>query len=105
MYQIIDLDKWHRKSQYDFFKNYDMPFFNITANVDVSNLKIFCKNNDLPFFLSSLFFSIKAANEIEEFRYRIKDDGVICYDKIDAGSTVLMDDNSFSFVILNILMI
>lgn len=97
MYQEIDLNKWNRKSQFDFFKDYDIPFFNITANVDVTNLHRFCKNRNLPFFLSSLFFSTKAINEIEEFRYRIKDNGVICYDKIDAGSTILMDDNTFSF--------
>ena len=97
MYKEVDLNKWNRKSQFDFFKDYDIPFFNITANVDVTNLHLFCKNRDLPFFLSSLFYSTKAINEIEEFRYRIKEDGVICYDKIDAGSTILMDDNTFSF--------
>jgi len=97
MYKEIDLNNWNRKSQFDFFKDYDIPFFNITANVDVTNLYQFCKNKNLPFFLSSLFFLTKAINEIEEFRYRIKGDGVICYDKIDAGSTILMDDNTFGF--------
>ncbi len=97
MYQQIDLNNWKRKSQFDFFKDYDIPFFNITVNVDITNLHQFCKSRELPFFLSSLFFSTKAINAIKEFRYRIKGDGVICYDKIDAGSTILMDDNTFSF--------
>jgi len=97
MYQEIDLKKWNRKSQFDFFKDYDIPFFNITANVDITNLHLFCKSRGVPFFLGSFFFSTKAINEIEEFRYRIKDDGVICYNKIDAGSTILHDDNTFSF--------
>jgi len=97
MYKEIDLNNWKRKSQFDFFKDYDIPFFNITADVDVTNLHRFCKSQKSPFFLSLLFYSTKAINEIEEFRYRIKGDGVICYDKIDAGSTILMDDNTFSF--------
>jgi len=97
MYRHIDLNSWNRKSQFDFFKDYDIPFFNITANVDVSNLQQFCKQEGLPFFLSSLFYSIKAVNAVEAFRYRIKGEGVVCYDKIHAGSTILFDDNTFGF--------
>ena len=97
MYKDINLNKWNRKSQFDFFKDYDIPFFNITANVDVTNLHKYCKSKNLPFFLSSLFFSIKAVNAVEAFRLRLKDKGVICYDKIHAGSTILFDDNTFGF--------
>ena len=95
MYRYIDLNSWNRKSQFDFFKDYDIPFFNITANVDATNLQQFCKQKGLPFFLSSLFYSIKAVNAVEAFRYRIKGESVVCYDKIHAGSTILFDDNTF----------
>jgi len=97
MYRHIDLNSWNRKPQFNFFKDYDIPFFNITANVNVTNLHRYCKSNNLPFFLSSLFYSIKAVNAVEAFRYRIKGEAVVCYDKIHAGSTILFDDNTFGF--------
>ena len=36
-------------------------------------------------------------HEIEEFRYRIEDDKVFCYDRVDAGPTIFRDDETFGF--------
>lgn len=94
----LDIDSWNRKFHFHFFKNYDNPFFNITTNIDVTDLYSFSKKNNMSFFLTSLFCSIKAANEIENFRYRITGDEVLIHDKIDAGSTYLYDDNTFGFI-------
>jgi chloramphenicol O-acetyltransferase type A len=69
--------------------------------VDVTELHAFSKNNEFSFFLTSVYATLKAANLIEEFRYRIKDDTVIAHDQIHAGSTFLKDDNTFGFVYLN----
>ncbi len=96
-FKKLDFDTWKRKEQFDFFKNYENPFFNICANVDATNLYKFVKENDFSFFLASLFASNKAANLIEQFRFRIKDNDVIIYDKINLGSTVLNDDETFNF--------
>ena len=93
----FDINKWNRKSQYDFFKTYDDPFFNLTTELDVSNLYDYCKNNQLSFFLACLYFAVESANEILEFRLRIVDDKLFEFEYIDIGSTVLNDDNSFSF--------
>ena len=49
MFTEIDLDNWHRKPTYEFFKDYDDPFFNFAANVDVTHLYRFCKRNGLAF--------------------------------------------------------
>ncbi|HED07814.1 MAG TPA: chloramphenicol acetyltransferase [Ignavibacteria bacterium] len=95
--RLLDITNWKRKEQFNFFKEYDIPFFNICAEVNVSKLYRYTKENKLSFFISSLFLSIKTANDIEEFRYRIKDDKVIIYDKINCGSTVLNDNETFSF--------
>ena len=96
-FKKLTIDTWKRKEQFNFFKNYENPFFNICANVDVTKLFKFVKKNNYSFFLSSLYASIKAANLIEQFRYRIKNDDVIIYDTINLGSTVLNDDETFNF--------
>ena len=41
--------------------------------------------------------SLQAANEIEEFRQRIRGNEVIVHDTIHAGSTILNDDDTFGF--------
>ena len=71
-FREISIDSWIRKSQYHFFKDYDNPYFNITSNVDVSALKLFCDSNNLSFFISSIYCSLKACNETEPFRTRFK---------------------------------
>jgi chloramphenicol O-acetyltransferase type A len=48
-------------------------------------------------FLAYLFVSLKAANEIEAFRYRLRGKRVLIHDTIHAGSTVLNQDETFSF--------
>lgn len=101
MHKKLDMDNWSRKSQFNFFKKFDNPFFNICSEIDVTSLHDFVKTHNHSFFLASLFASLKAANEVEEFRYRIKGDDVIIHDKIHAGSTVANDDHTFSFCYFN----
>lgn len=101
MFKKIDLDSWKRKAQYDLFRDYENPFFNITANVDVTKLVKYCKKNGESFFLNSLYIGAKVNNEIDEFRMRIRGDDVIIYDKINFGAPVLHKDNTFTFCYFN----
>ena len=93
----IDIENWNRKPQYEFFKSYEDPFFQITANLNVTNLYTFCKKKDLSFSLACLFIAIKHINEMPAFKLRIKNGKVVEYDSVPIGSTVLNDDNTFSF--------
>ena len=97
MYTEIDLNSWSRKSSFDFFKSFEDPFFNLTAQVDVTGLYQRCKQNGNSFFLASLHTSQRVINEIPAFRMRILGKKVVCYDTIHLGSTVLFEDNSFGF--------
>ena len=66
MSRILDLDSWKRRQHYEFFKNYDLPFFNVTADLDVTELRRLCKNEGGPsFFAASLFLSLEAAQGVE----------------------------------------
>ena len=66
----LDIERWPRRATYEFFKDYEDPFFNFTANVDVSAAYAFCKQNGLSFSLTALYYSLVAANQIREFRIR-----------------------------------
>ncbi|HEX9653261.1 MAG TPA: chloramphenicol acetyltransferase [bacterium] len=97
MSTFLDIENWNRREHFCFFKEYDNPFFNICADVDVTNLLTYTKEHHLSFFITSLFLSQRAANSIDEFRYRIRGDRVVVHDVIHAGSTVLNSDQTFSF--------
>ena len=97
MMKFVDIENWNRKATFEFFKDYEDPFFNMTANLDVTGLYHFCKENNLSFSLANLFYSLKAANEIREFHFRLKDESVVEFEEIHATQTILNDDETFSF--------
>ena len=97
MSHFLDLDDWPRKSHFLFFKEYEFPFFNICFPLSVRELRRYTSSAGISFFLSYLYLSLKAANEIEAFRYRLKDEQVWVHDTLNAGSTVLNTDRTFSF--------
>jgi chloramphenicol O-acetyltransferase type A len=97
MFSEVDMDKWPRRSTYAFFGDYDDPFFNLTANVDVTRLYGFSKQHAIAFSLAALYCSQSAANEIREFRIRLLDGRLVEFDKIHATQTILNDDETFSF--------
>ncbi len=96
-YQVIDIERWPRRESFYFYKDFEIPFFNITAELDVSRLVEYCQVHQLSFFLASLFAATRTANTIEAFRYRLSGDEVLCFGKVHCGSTILYDDNSFGF--------
>lgn len=97
MYSELDIEKWPRKATYEFFKDYEDPFFNFSANVDVTHLYRFCKQNRLSYSLSALYHMLVAANEIREFRIRLVDGRLVEFDRIHVTQTILNDDETFSF--------
>jgi chloramphenicol O-acetyltransferase type A len=96
-YTTIDLETWNRKPTFDFFKTFDIPFYNITANVDVTRLKEYCDESGHSFFLTSLFLSQKVMSQIDSLRLRLTENEVRLYERSRAGSTILMDNKTFAF--------
>ena len=98
MPEFLDLETWSRRPLFEFFKDYENPFFNICTSVDVTHLlKITRANKQISFFIAYHFLSIRAANEVEPFRYRLQGDRVVVHERIHAGTIVLLADESFTF--------
>ncbi len=98
MSRYLDTETWKRRQQFEFFKDYHNPFFNICTHVDVTPLLDLTRSNEnLSFFITYHFFSIKAANEVEPFRYRLRGDRVFVHDRVHAGTTLLLADENFTF--------
>jgi chloramphenicol O-acetyltransferase type A len=97
MFTELDIRNWARLATYEFFKDYDDPFFNFTANLDVTALYRFCKERSLSFSLAALYYSLVTANKVREFRIRLLDGRLVEFDRIHATQTILNDDETFSF--------
>ena len=55
------------------------------------------KELGVSFFTYYLHKTLVAVNNTENFRYRIQDEKVFIYDKINVSSTILRDDKTFGF--------
>ena len=97
MKKIIDIENWNRKENFLFFKNFDVPFFGVTADVDFTDTYRKAKEDKVSFFLYSLHRIMKAANAVESFRYRIDGDDVVSFDTIHPSSTIAREDGTFCF--------
>lgn len=95
MKREIDISTWKRREHFEVFKSFDEPLFGICVRVECSNAYKVAHAKGFQFSLYYLYLSMQAANEIEEFRYRIEDDKVVCYDSIGAGPTILREDETY----------
>lgn len=93
----LNIDTWVRKEHFNFFKNFEEPFYGVVVNIDCTAAYRFAKNNGVSFFLYYLHKSLSAANNIEPFKYRIYGDDVFVYDQINAGPTIGRDNGTFGF--------
>ena len=95
--KIINIDSWKRKEHFELFSEFDEPFFGITTEIDCTYAYNFTKESEISFFAHYLHKSLIAANQIEELKYRIKNDDVVVFDKIDASPTIGRKDGTFAF--------
>lgn len=95
--KYINIDNWSRKEQYHFFKQMDYPHINLCAQLDMTRFYSFTKENKLSFFKTILHIIARVANEIPEFRYRIRDEQVVEHPVIHPAFTVMGQNNIFSF--------
>lgn len=97
LYKHLDIVNWNRREHFSFFNQFDEPFFGIVAEIDCTNACQLCKNNSIPFSLYCHYQAITTVNQIEEFRYRIKNNEIVIFDKIHVTTTIGRDDTTFAF--------
>lgn len=99
--KFIDIENWKRKEHFNYFKQLDYPHFSICGNLDITNFYKYIKENELPFFISVLYASTKTANNIKEFRFRIREERVVEHETINPSFTVMTEGEVFSFCLSN----
>lgn len=95
--QLVDFNSWKRKEHFEFFSQFEEPFFGITCELNCTAAYQYCKSKQISFFLYYLYQALAAAQVIENFRYRIVDGNVYLYDRINASPTIMRPDGTFGF--------
>ncbi len=99
--RVIDLDKWKRASHYKFYSRFNQPYYAITAQCDITQLHNYCKKHASKIAPAYLYASQCAVHNTEEFTYRILDDQVVAYDRLYAGPTIALPDETFRFSLID----
>lgn len=97
MMQKVDLEKYKRRRLYEAFKDREIPYFAVTANIEITHLKDFIAEKGYGFFVAISFLISKSVNLIPELRHRIINGELFEFESVDPGYTVLLEDETFSF--------
>ena len=95
--RYIDMQNWPRREQFELFSTMGYPHFSLCANVDLTAFYPPVKERGVSFTVAFLYVLSRAANEIPEFRYRIREDRVIEHEKVHPSTTILVGEDIFSF--------
>ncbi|MES2416906.1 MAG: chloramphenicol acetyltransferase [Bacteroidota bacterium] len=101
MRTLLNLENWARKDHFNFFNQFEEPFFGVVVTIDCTIAYRKCKKEGNSFFLYYLYQSLAAANAIEAFKLRIDEGQIYIYDQVDAAATVNRPDGTFGFSYLN----
>lgn len=100
MKQKLNLDTWNRKEHFQHFGQMEEPFFGVTTRVDCTKAYAKAKESGVSFFTYYLHKTLVAVNSTENFRYRIVDGEIYLFDRIDASATILREDKTFGFSLM-----
>lgn len=97
----VNTENWNRNDHFNFFSQFEEPFFGVTVQVDCTQAYQNAKEKGKSFFLYYLYRALKAANEVKNFRYRIVGNEVFLYDVIHASPTIDRPDGTFGFAYMD----
>ena len=93
----IDRQTWARRDHFDVFRSFHYPHFAMCAEVDVTAVLNAVGAADISLTAAIVYVVSRAANDIPEFRQRIRGDTVVEHDVVHPSATILVDDDLFSF--------
>ena len=87
--QRLDPEQWPRRDVYRFFSGMQNPFYMVTFQLDVTELRAYTKQNGLSFYYALVWLCTEACNEVEAFRLTLRGGEVWRLDRRDPSFTDL----------------
>ena len=101
MKTLIDIEQWNRKEHFLFFSTFEELFFGVSVNVNCTKAYLKSKEKQVSFFLYYLYRALKAANNVENFRYRIIDNQPYKFTAVNASPTISRPNGTFGFAYID----
>ena len=95
--KFIPLEGWPRKEHYQFFRNFDYPYFSLCADMDFSIILPTIKKDEISFTAAMMYLIARVANHIPEFRQRVRDGDPVEYPVVHPSATILSKNDLFTF--------
>ena len=95
--KTIPLEGWPRREHYQFFRNFDYPYFSLCADMDISVFLPLIKEENISFTASMMYLIARVANGIPEFRQRVREGDPVEYPVVHPSATILSRDDLFTF--------
>lgn len=96
----IDINSWKRKDVFEFYKDMELPRYQITVELDVKKFYDYVKVNKRSFYFSFMWILLDELNKIENFRYRFVDGTPSLFDLVSPSFTDKIEDGD-TFKIVN----
>lgn len=87
--EFINMEAWPRREVFRHFSSVSDPFYAICFEEDVTGVYRYVKERGLSFYLSMIWLCNEAINEVENFRYAIRDGRVALLDRREPSFTDL----------------
>lgn len=97
---FVDMAAYPRIDHFHYFKSMAYPYVGTTCQVDITDFKKWLKKYHYPFFLSFLWCVARAANNVEQFRQRIREEQIVEYPFCPTSHTVAKEDDTYSYCTL-----
>lgn len=94
-YRIVE--NYYRREAFEFFRTYRNPYYSVTFQLRFGRLKALLDARGWKTYLNLCYFFTRAIQPLEDFRYRLKDGGLVLYDAIHLGMTVPATGGLFGF--------
>lgn len=94
----IDLETWSRREHFELYGSLGFPHVGLCANVDLTAFYPAVKERGASLTVAIAYVLARAANEVPEFRQRIRGAEVVEHEVVHPASTILTSEDAFSFV-------
>ena len=99
--KCIDMATYPRRDHFEHFYGMAYPYVGVTVDVDVTALLNLCRERGYSLYLMVLHAVALAADEVDEFRRRIDDGGIVEYDECPTSHTELKPDGTYAYCTLH----
>jgi chloramphenicol O-acetyltransferase type A len=89
--------KYDRQHLFDYYRGFANPFYSMTFELEATRLKAFVDSHGYRTYLNLCYFFTRAAQSIEEFRYRWREEKIVLYERLHPGLTVPASGGTFSY--------